>query len=88
MPSISDVTPGTIRHAIVPVILLQKLTPQIGTEGTGIKLSNLPHSRVVLERISPTHRRSRVLRLILGGLRRSIAKRVPNAKTGSKPIAM
>ena len=62
MPSISVVTPGTNRHALVPLTLLQKLTHQVGTEETGIKLSNLPHSRLVLERISQTHRRSRVLR--------------------------
>eukprot|EP00450_Noctiluca_scintillans_P039224 CAMPEP_0194479504 /NCGR_PEP_ID=MMETSP0253-20130528/2601_1 /TAXON_ID=2966 /ORGANISM="Noctiluca scintillans" /LENGTH=185 /DNA_ID=CAMNT_0039318739 /DNA_START=168 /DNA_END=725 /DNA_ORIENTATION=+ len=36
---------------------------QIGVEEAGIKLSNLPHGQVVLERISQTERRDKVVRV-------------------------
>ena len=51
-----------IRLALVPLVLLQKPTHQIGTEETGIKLSKLPHNRVVLERISQTGWHNKVVR--------------------------
>ena len=52
VPSISIVTSDTIRHALVPLILLQKPIHQFHAEETGIKPSNLPHNRVILQRIS------------------------------------
>ena len=50
------------RHALVPLVLTQKHIHPFGAEETGIKLSNLPHNRVVLERISQTDRHNEVVR--------------------------